>query len=55
MINQTSGVVVADNIVVTTNLPTATTFLRVHAGGGPAASAVAQNFQLNRLYVESDF
>lgn len=39
---------------LTTDIPTATTFLRVHAGNGPAATAVAQNFELNRLYLETD-
>lgn len=55
VVNESTNTVVLDNYVISTDLPTNTSFLYVNAAGGPAATAVAQNFELNRLYLETDF
>jgi len=51
--NVSTGLNVYDESL-SSDLPVNTTFLRAHAGGGPAASVAAQNFELNRLYLETD-
>lgn len=53
IINISTGVVVYEGTLAS-DLPTSTTFLRVHAGNGPAATATQQQFELNRLYLEND-
>lgn len=55
VINESTNTVVLDNYIISTDLPTSTSFLYVNAAGGPAATAVAQNFELNRLYLETDY
>ncbi len=52
--NVSTNTIVLDNVGYTSDLPTSTVFLRVHAAGGPAATAAAQNFELASLYLESD-
>jgi hypothetical protein len=54
-VNLSTGNVVLDDSVLTTNLPTPTAFLRPHAMCGPAASSTATQFELNRMYLESDY
>lgn len=55
VVNLSTGAVVLDDSVVSTNLPTATAFLRAHAMCGPAASSTATQLELNRMYLESDY
>jgi hypothetical protein len=54
LVNAMTGTVYSDGQVVSTNLPTNTTFMFAHAGIRSTVGTTAALLALNRLYIESD-
>lgn len=54
LVNAVDGTVYVDNVVLTTNLPVATTFLNAHAQIRSTTGTTAALLALNRIYVETD-
>lgn len=54
LVNAATGAVLVDDVVVTTNLPTNTTFMYAHAAIRSTTGTSAALLALNRIYVEID-